>query len=613
MPEVNKSIILRFPDKWVIFVFLGRISHAIIIMKKALFSRHNLIVVSLLFFSFQLTFGQQTLGKETLGIDYFNQGDFEKALPIFAKLSQSYPDNAMYNYYYGVSLIKNNIFETAAKEALLNSVVDKTPVNANFYLANYFHALENWEEAKDFYDRYEKVGSKQEKRALKFDYYVDLCSKKNNPFKPVKTTDATLFGDSLLKPPPKIDEKNFPIPEALKKAWFNFQVNEVLAYHSIDDFRSEASKILFTKAWICTGKNDSIVALTDSLRKVHDSLTRVDTRLGMVQQIVDCEQKSYQLMREREKLLDQSRVKESAFWEREGAKAAAAYNTTILERENKLNQEKGIEEKLKTETQQPDVSVVQETTKENNQKAVIQTVITPNENKITPPIEASDKNPESEGLVYKVQIGSFKNGLLTPAFKTLYSRISKLRKIDKFTDSKKYVIYTIGSFSHSADAEKMKDQLIKEGIKTAKVASFSKGGEKVIKPMPVVVSKKDSVKNVVATAPASLAAESTGESSKYATVENLIFRVQIGSFKNGVVTPSFKKIYLRISKLHKINKYTDSKKYEIYTVGDFSAYGDASRMKDQMVQEGIKDAFVAAFLKGERIKVSEALKLAGGK
>lgn len=575
-------------------------------MKKFFFPLHTIAVILLFFCSFYLTFGQQTIGKETLGIDYFNQGDYEKALPVFAKLSQSYPDNAMYNYYYGVCLIKNNVFETAAKEALLNSVVDKTPANANFYLANYFHALENWQEAKDFYDRYGKVGSKQEKRSLKFDYYVDLCNKKINPFKPVKTAGTALFGDSILKPPPKIDEKNFPIPEALKKAWFNFQVNEFLAYHSIDDFRSEASKILFTKAWMCTGKNDSIIALTDSLRKVHDNISRVDTRLGMVQQIVDCEQKSYQLMRDREKFLDQSRVKESAYWEREGSKAATAYNATILERENKLNQEKIKEEKPKETKEQTVVQEVPAVKKENEQTAVVQPApaVNPVKEKITEPGE----------MVYKVQIGSFKNGALTPAFKTLYARISKLRKIDKFTDAKKNVIYTIGNFSHSADAEKMKDQLIKEGIKTAKVASFSKGGEKIVKPAPPVDVKKDSVKNIVVTAPASTVTETPDDTrTKSTAVENLTFKVQIGSFKNGAVTPSFKKIQLRISKLYKINKYTDSKKYEIYTVGEFSVYADASRMKDQMVQEGIKDAFVAAFFKGERIKVSEALRLAGGK
>ena len=43
-------------------------------------------------------------------------------------------------------------------------------------------------------------------------------------------------------------------------------------------------------------------------------------------------------MRNREKFLEQSRVKEAAFWEKEGMKAAQEYHAAIQERENKLNE-----------------------------------------------------------------------------------------------------------------------------------------------------------------------------------------------------------------------------------------------------------------------------------
>jgi hypothetical protein len=365
----------------------------------------------------------------------------------------------MYNYYYGVCLIKNNIFETAAKEALLNAVVDKTPVNSNFYVANYFHALEQWQEAKDFYDRYARVASKQEKKSLRLDYYLDLLAQKKNPFTPRKIADSALFGDTLQKPPPKIDEKIFPVPEELKKAWLNFQVNEFMAYHSIDDFKSEASKVLFTKAWMCTGKNDSLVALADSLRKEHERIARVETRLGLVQQIVDCEQKSYQLMKEREKFLDQSRVKEAAYWEKEGKKAAIAYNLSILEREKKLSESRKKQAKTTEE-----VAAGEEIKQENTENLAV-----------TAPAAEPPKKVALENLVFKVQIGSFKNGVLTSSFKTAYAKVSKLRKIDKYTDPKKYVIYTVGNFALYADASRMKDQLILEGMKGAFVVAYHKG------------------------------------------------------------------------------------------------------------------------------------------
>jgi tetratricopeptide (TPR) repeat protein len=563
-------------------------------MNKVLLLKRILAFSALAVLLTHLSFGQQTLGKETLGIDYFQQGNFEKALPIFAKLAQSYPDNAMYNYYYGVSLIKNNIFETAAKEALLNSVVDKTPVNSNFYLAIYFHALGQWEEAKDFYDRYAKVGSKQEKRSLQYDYYVGLCETKTNPFKPRKLSDTGLFGDSILKPPPKIDEKIFPVPEALKKSSFNFQVNELLAYHSIEDFRSEASKILFTKAWMCTGKNDSILALTDSLRKEHDRITRVDTRLGMVQQIVDCEQKSFQLMREREKYLEQSRVKESAYWDREGTKAAIAYNAIILERENKLSEDKKKAEK-------PSLTVPEPGVKKDSVKVEPEKIVVPN--------ETSAKNTLSENLIYKVQIGSFRNGAISSSFKISYAKINKLRKIDRFTDERKYTIFTVGNFSNIQDAYRMKDQLIREGMKNSVVVTYDKKTGKPSK-LSTVSSAKKNPEQIISSKPV----ETSGENStKSATGENLIFKVQIGSFRNDLQSTAFRKAHQRISKIMKVDKQTDSRNNVIYTVGNMANYQDICKLKDQMVSEGIKDAFVAAFLNGQRIKVNEAIKIASGK
>jgi hypothetical protein len=51
----------------------------------------------------------------------------------------------------------------------------------------------------------------------------------------------------------------------------------------------------------------------------------------------------------------------------------------------------------------------------------------------------------------------------------------------------------------------------------------------------------------------------------------------------------------------------------IYTVGNFTKYADATKMKNQLVLEGMKDAYIAAYLNGARIPVAQALKLAGGK
>jgi hypothetical protein len=378
----------------------------------------------------------------------------------------------MYNYYYGVSLLKNNSYETATKEALLNAVVDKTPSNSNFYLGNYYHALANWSEALEFYKRYK--GSDQERHELEYDKYFNLCLKHINPFKIAKGEGDSVFADTIKVPGPPPDEKNFPIPDSLRTEWFNFQINSQLVYHSISDFRSEAAKILFAKAWIATGKNDSIVRNTDMLRKAHEETRDVAARIGLVRRIVEAEQLSYQLLRDREKYFDQARVKESGYWEQTGAEAMTNFINEITEREKIRDQQLPVEKK----SAEIAVTVV---TGENP------VINSPEHDKQA---DIPEKQPlNNENIIYKVQIGSFLNGRLTPSFKMMHAKLSKLRKIDKYIDSKKYTVYTIGSFTDYKAGTLLKNQLIMEGAKGAFLAAF-KNGERV--PMTSVMKKPPS-------------------------------------------------------------------------------------------------------------------------
>jgi tetratricopeptide (TPR) repeat protein len=425
---------------------------------------YYLIIVCLCLLTPNYSWAQQQGADENVAIEYFKEKKFEKALPLFAILINQSPDNAMYNYYYGVTLLKNNKFETATKEALLNAVVDKTPSNANFYLGNYFHGLGNWSEALDFYKRFK--GTKQEREGLEYDKYVNLCQKHINPFKVDKGDTKQIFTDTIKVPAPQPDEKIFPIPDSLKTAWFNFQINDQLTYHSITDFRSEAARILFAKAWIATGKNDSIVINTDILRKTHEESNDVSTRLALVQRIVDAEQQSYQLLRDREKYFEQARVKETRYWEKISGDTLASFIAEIAQKEQVRNN-RLVAEIKKIEVEPAEVvSTLTDTIAALKDKEVI----------LAP--EAKIKPSQNEVIIFKVQIGSFLNGKLTPAFKAKYDKLSKFRKIDKYRDQKNYEIYTIGNFTVYKDATMLKNQLIMEGLKGAFLAAF-KNGERV--------------------------------------------------------------------------------------------------------------------------------------
>ncbi len=422
---------------------------------KFCFQFNLLLILSI--FTLNVSRGQEIRGNESLALEYFNKGNYEKALPLFAQLFKNAPNSPKYNYYYGISLLKNNYYETATKEALLNALVDNAPSNVNFYLGNYFHALGNWQEAMDFYVRYK--GSGQERKSLEFDKYVAMCRKKINPFVINPDREKAVFLDTMKTPAPQPDQKNFPIPQALRSEWFNFQVNSQISYHKIDDFRSEAAKILFTRAWLASGRNDSLVKATDSLRKVHEATTDVVTRISLVKNIVDGEQLSYQLLRDRDKYFDQARVKESSYWENAGGNAVADYV-----REN-MNREKSHDSLM-------NAGKISQQKKEEKAAAAIEAAKAPP--KIKTVVE-KPKTPANENVVFKVQIGSFPNGRVTPAFKTLYNKLSKLRKIDEFTDPKKYKVFTVGEFTSYDDATTLKNQLKIEGAKGAFVVAYRNG------------------------------------------------------------------------------------------------------------------------------------------
>lgn len=416
-------------------------------------------IVSLALLISKTVTSQEISANETLAKEYFSEGNFEKALPIFTRLVNKSPDNAMYNYYYGVCLIKNNQFNTAAKEALLNAVVDKTPDNCNFYLGNYFQALENWQEALDFYKRYK--GSRQERRQLEYDKYFEMCTNHINPFKVEQRDEKTIFIDSITTTIPQPDEKNFPIPDSLESEWFIFQVNSQLTYHTIRNFRSEAARILFTKAWIATAKNDSIVKNTDTLRKAHEETHDVTTRIALVQRIVDAEQQSYQLLRDREKFLEQARVKETGYWEKADP---ATINNFIKLLNNKQSERlaKIQKEKKETETLTEPVLAAENIIDHKDQVENTDSI-----QKIEP--------IATESIIFKVHIGSFPKGRVSTSFKNLYDRLSKFRTIDMYLDEKNTEVYTVGSFTQYRDATLLKNQLILEGAKGSFLAAYKDG------------------------------------------------------------------------------------------------------------------------------------------
>ncbi|NOR76415.1 MAG: hypothetical protein GQ525_14810 [Draconibacterium sp.] len=101
--------------------------------------------------------------------------------------------------------------------------------------------------------------------------------------------------------------------------------------------------------------------------------------------------------------------------------------------------------------------------------------------------------------------------------------------------------------------------------------------------------------------------ENTSPASEQ-NINDLIYKIQIGAYSRGL--PNYtKKLFNKLSFIRKIENYTDEKGIVVYTTGNLTNYDDAVKMKNQVRQEGIKDAYIVPYLKGKRITLEQAKEL----
>ena len=96
-------------------------------------------------------------------------------------------------------------------------------------------------------------------------------------------------------------------------------------------------------------------------------------------------------------------------------------------------------------------------------------------------------------------------------------------------------------------------------------------------------------------------------------VENdeLVYKIQIGAYSRGL--PRYiERLYKKLSYIRKIENYTDDKGVVVYTTGNLSKFEDAVKMKDQVRQEGVEDAFVVPYFNGKRITLEKAKNIEAG-
>jgi hypothetical protein len=224
-----------------------------------------------------------------------------------------------------------------------------------------------------------------------------------------------------------------------------------------------------------------------------------------------------------------------------------------------------------------------------------------------------------KGLLYTVQVGVYSKPVKAGQLFNITPLYYELNQKGQFR-------YTSGIFNDVKEAVKAKDIIVQIGVSDAFVSAYINGkripmeqaaameaqqGKSVFAQIqgmnvqPKIIPLAGSIQPRTVIAP-----ETKIEAPKPSNnvVANIVYKVQLGAFKNEVPVEIMNK-YLTIADKGIAN--FKSGDLTIYTVGNYKDAASAEAIKTEVIAKGISDAFVIALNNGEKISLEEAKKLGG--
>lgn len=193
--------------------------------------------------------------------------------------------------------------------------------------------------------------------------------------------------------------------------------------------------------------------------------------------------------------------------------------------------------------------------------------------------------PLLENKIFTVELARYKGGIPSDEMAYLLS----IGDVKSFTTGDETVVYAAGEYKDVRVATKRKDEFVSEGLKSARVGYF-KGN------------------NYFSLTDAELKAETDLANTKYGNGEiassgaakgQVVYRVQLGAYKNKLSPSMFKKVGDVIEM-----KTADG--FYRYASGLHKTLNSAASHRAELVLEGYTDAFITAYKNGKRIPLSEA-------
>ncbi len=202
--------------------------------------------------------------------------------------------------------------------------------------------------------------------------------------------------------------------------------------------------------------------------------------------------------------------------------------------------------------------------------------------------------PMPDGLIYKVQIGAFKNPIPQDVFKGFKPIVGE-------TANNGFTRYMAGNFKELDNASGVRNLIRNMGYKDAFVVAYLNG-----KRVPINQAQSP---QTIASVSASSTQNTTNQpneedglaivSNTWDQIKGVHYTVQVGVYKN---TPKSKTLS-GINPLY-VDKLPSG--LSRYTTGLFTEIEQANANKNLMVDIGIKDAFITAYKDGQRVTIEEA-------
>ena len=145
-------------------------------------------------------------------------------------------------------------------------------------------------------------------------------------------------------------------------------------------------------------------------------------------------------------------------------------------------------------------------------------------------------------------------------------------------------------------------QIIKLGVKDAFVVVYKNGVVLNNDNERLAVNNVKTKENIN-----SVVTKNETNSESVSQSGQLIFKIQIGAFKNDVPYNMVESFLAVINKGISV-KTDDQRGLHIFYIGNCITYNEASVLQTEIVSKGVKDAFIVALKEGKRIPITEEMK-----